>query len=88
MIDLEDTFTFVARLEGIRMLLFLLAERILKNISNGCKKCFYKWIYCGGRIYLANPKVLKIKDFLVEQGFIWFEISSRVWYKRLRKISC
>ena len=44
MINYEETFTPVARLEEIRM---LFAFACFKDcfISNGCEKCFFKWLY-------------------------------------------
>ena len=40
LIDYEETFAPVARLEAIRMLLVFACF-----ISNECEKCFFKWFY-------------------------------------------
>ncbi|WJZ99535.1 hypothetical protein VitviT2T_017971 [Vitis vinifera] len=44
-IDYEETFVPVARLEAIRMLLAFACFKDLCFISNGCEKCFLKWLY-------------------------------------------
>ena len=43
--DYEETFAPVARLEAIRMLFVFICFKDFVFISNGCEKCFLKWLY-------------------------------------------
>ena len=50
-IDFDETFALVAKLESIRMLLAFACHKIFHFISNGCQKCFLKWLYYGESLY-------------------------------------
>jgi hypothetical protein len=44
-LDFGETFAPVARLEAIRILLAYASCYDIKALSNGCKKCIFKWLH-------------------------------------------
>jgi hypothetical protein len=44
-LDFGETFAPVARLEAIRILLAYASCYDIKLLSNGCKKCIFKWLH-------------------------------------------